>query len=263
MLVRLLGAVELVAFEGWTRAGPAKRSCVLAALAVSPGEPVSLATLADRVWGANPPSSAHSTLYGHIAHLRAQLRGHGDVSIEKSGLDGYLLDVDPEQIDVHAVRSLGRQARDRARAGDVAQALTLWQRAGELVRGEALAGIGGDWAADVRAGFRREHVAMLAERFAVELELGRHAEIVEELSGLVARFPLAESLVGHLMTALYRSGRQAEALDAFGGARARLADRLGADPGSRLQALHRQILNQDPALARDDEAAASSSPAGG
>ncbi|MGH8877905.1 MAG: AfsR/SARP family transcriptional regulator, partial [Stackebrandtia sp.] len=201
--VRLLGAVELASNGEWVRAGPAKRSCVLAALAVSTGEPVSLATLADRVWGVDVPSSAHSTLYGHIAQLRALLRGQDGVSIERSGPDGYLLDIDPERIDMHAVRSVARRATEHARAGDVARALSLWNQATGLVRGEALAGIGGGWAGEIRSGFQREYIAMLTDRFAVELELGKHAEMVEELSGLVARFPLAEPLVGQLMTALY------------------------------------------------------------
>ncbi|MGH8794420.1 MAG: AfsR/SARP family transcriptional regulator [Stackebrandtia sp.] len=249
VLVRLLGAVEVAGDEGWVRAGPAKRSCVLAALAVSPRTPVSLETLGDRVWGADAPSSAHSTLYGHVAHLRAVLKDcSGPVEIRKSGPDGYLLDVDPEQIDVHAVRSLARQARDYTRKGDGAQAVSVWRRACDLVRGEALAGIGGDWAAEIRSGLRREYVAMLTERFAAELDLGRHAEIVEELSEHVARHPLSEGLVGCLMTALYRCGRQAEAVDCFAGARSRLAERLGADPGDQLQDLHLRILNQDPGL---------------
>ncbi|ADD40315.1 AfsR/SARP family transcriptional regulator [Stackebrandtia nassauensis] len=257
MLVRLLGSVEIASATGWARAGPAKRSCVLAALAVTPRVPVTLATLTERVWGTGAPSSAHSTLYGHIAHLRTLLRDcPGEVTLRRSGIDGYVLDVEPELIDVHALRSLVHAARDQLLVGDGERAVERWRRAGELVRGEALAGVKGDWAAEVRSGLRREHAALLAERFTVELELNRHNEIIDELADQVARHPLSESLVECLMTALYRSGRPAEALSCFAEARFRLAERLGADPGTRLRELNRRILKQDPELARPTPASA-------
>src|SRR5690606_25391194 len=106
VLIRTLGEVAVATGDGWQRAGPPKRACVLAALAISPGAAVSLAELSRRLWGARPPSAAYSILYGHIARLRSTLSRCPDtVNIRNAGTDGYLLDIDAEHVDVHAARS--------------------------------------------------------------------------------------------------------------------------------------------------------------
>ncbi|MGH8792152.1 MAG: AfsR/SARP family transcriptional regulator, partial [Stackebrandtia sp.] len=248
MLVRLLGGVEVAAADGWTRAGPPKRACVLAALALSPGAPVSLGDLIRRVWGDDPPESAVTVLYGHMTWLRTLLRDCADMSIRRSTGGGYLLEIDAEQIDLYAARSLAKRARRQSETGRHGLSVSLWRQVCDLARGEALAGVSGDWAAEVRAGFRREHLSMLAERFDAELAAGQHAAVVGELAELAARHPADESMTGRLMTALYRCGRPAEALDAFSQIRQRLADELGVDPSDQLRKLHLRILQQDPGL---------------
>ncbi|MGH8792718.1 MAG: AfsR/SARP family transcriptional regulator, partial [Stackebrandtia sp.] len=117
MLVRLLGGVEVAAADGWTRAGPPKRACVLAALALSANAPVSLEELITRVWGYDPPESAITVLYGHMTWLRTLLRGCEGAEIRRSTGGGYLLEIDAERIDLHAARALATRARAHAASG--------------------------------------------------------------------------------------------------------------------------------------------------
>jgi hypothetical protein len=125
----------------------------------------------------------------------------------------------------------------------------LLREADRLWRGEPLAGLTGDWARQTRAVLELERLAATIDRATVELALGNEADIAGELSGLVSQHPFVESIVEHLMVALYRSGRQAEALDAYRQARQRLIGELGAEPGPGLRNLHQRILQGDPELA--------------
>ena len=144
---------------------------------------------------------------------------------------GYMLEVDPETVDVHQFRRLRRQADALAASGDHDHAAALLREADGLWRGQALAGIRGDWVARMRDALEEERRAAILERVGCELELGRHADLVGELRQLLAQYPLDETLVGHQMTALYRSGRPADALSLYRETRSRLVDEQGAEPG--------------------------------
>ena len=249
MRIRVLGTVDIANGSGYVVAGPAKQSCVLAVLACSPGQPVPVDTLIDRVWSQYPPRHARDALYLYASRLRHVLRSAG-IHLDKTG-SGYRLDVPPDEVDLHLARTLAAEARAARRAGSTGTAVERYRRATALWRGTPLSGVGGDWAAGVREALDRERLILLGERFEIELELDRHAEVLTELSALASAYPLAEPLVGQLMLALHRSGRTAEALDCFARTRERLREELGVDPGPALSGLHRQLLRGDrsaPAL---------------
>ncbi|MGH8793823.1 MAG: AfsR/SARP family transcriptional regulator, partial [Stackebrandtia sp.] len=248
VLVRLLGPVEAADGGGWVRAGTPKRCCVLAALALSPGEALSNEALANRVWSGSPPSSARGVIYGHIAQLRGLLERHEGLRLTR-GADGYRLDLPHEQVDVFRARGLASRARAAADAGEHPRAAELWREAARLWRGPALSGVDGTWAGRIRAQLEGDHHVVAVGRCEAELALGRHAEVLSELEALAARHPLSETLAAQLMLALYRGGRVAEALARFGEMRDRLRRELGADPGEQLRDMHRRILRQDPDLA--------------
>ena len=248
MLIRLVGPVEVELDGDVHRFNAPKVACVLATLADRPGEPVDLATLLARVWDDNPPDSAISVLYSYVARLRAMFRGTDAIRLGRAGKQGYVLETAPGNIDIHAIRDLIRSATKRAHDGDLHKALPLLRNADELARGEALIGVGGTWAARFREQFRTERLHVLAARYDVELRLGHHHAVVDDLSEIVAREPLDEPLAEQFMLALYRCGRAAAALHHYQAIRVGLRDRLGADPSPRLRALHRRILNHDPAL---------------
>ncbi|ADD41669.1 AfsR/SARP family transcriptional regulator [Stackebrandtia nassauensis] len=247
MLVRLLGGVEVAGAEGQWRTVPGKRAGVLAVLAVAAGEPVPADELVHRVWGASAVALADGAVYPHITRLRATLSPAGLTISRARG--GYVLDLDADQVDLLTIRALAVRAREAAETGEDAKALTAWQRATALLRGEALAGVDGDWAERFRQSFGGEARSLLAERYGWELRWGRHHAVVDELLAAMVRYPTCESLAEHLMLALYRCGRQAEALAVFDRTARLLRDRLGVDPSESLRRLHRRILNQDAGLA--------------
>ena len=150
---------------------------------------------------------------------------------------------------MHQFRRLRRQADALAASGDYDHAAALLREADGLWRGQALAGIRGDWVARMRDSLEEERRAAILERVGCELELGRHADLVGELRHLLAQYPLDETLVAHQMTALYRSGRPADALSLYRETRSRLVDEQGTEPGPALSELHQRILGRDPELA--------------
>ena len=248
MLIRLIGPVEVNTGKRTHRLGAPKLACALATLAATPGRPVDLPTLLTHVWGDDPPESAISVLYSYMTRLRAVFRETDQATLGRAGKHGYLLDTALENIDVHAVRELTHRADTHARNGDHHSALPLWRSASELASGEALVGVGGDWAAHYRLSFHRERLHLLAGRFDSELELGYHSAVVDEIAAAVTREPLSEPLVKHLMVALYRCGRTVEALDRYEATRIAMRERLGSDPSPDLRRLHTRILRQDASL---------------
>ncbi|HEY1175803.1 MAG TPA: AfsR/SARP family transcriptional regulator, partial [Phytomonospora sp.] len=239
MPVRLIGPVVITAAEP-VPVTAAKRACVLAVLAARPGVPVSRADLVDRGGDGVPPETVTSVLYSYITRLRADLKGAG-ATIRRAGSHGYLRDSDAETVDVHRIRALA------ARAGETGS-LELWREVCEAAKGEVLAGLTGRWAQEFRDGFAHERRGWLDARYAAELAAGNHALVAEELTARAAVEALSEPLVAHLMLALDRCGRPAEALRRFEATRLRLRDGLGADPSPALRDLHVRILGQDPGL---------------
>jgi tetratricopeptide (TPR) repeat protein/DNA-binding SARP family transcriptional activator len=219
-------------------------------LLLAPRTIVPVETLIDRLWDTRPPPKARESLSVYIARLRASLRQALGDSVQLVGrARGYVLDVDPDVIDLHQFRRLRRQADALASSGDYDHAAVLLREADGLWRGQALAGIRGDWVARMRDGLEEERRAAILERVECELELGRHADLVGELRHLLAQFPLDETFIAHQMTALYWSGRPGDALSLYRETRSRLIDEQGTEPGPMLSELHQRILGRDPQLA--------------
>ncbi|TQL75880.1 DNA-binding SARP family transcriptional activator [Stackebrandtia endophytica] len=245
VMIRLVGRV--VVGDNEQHVSAPKLACVLAILASEPGSPIHHFDMIDNIWDSEPPRSAIGILYSYVARLRAMLQRVPGAEL-RSNRRHYVLDVEPERIDVHRVRLLASKAAAQQSAGNTAAALDLLREANKLAGHEALIGIGGKWAERFRTEFRQTRLNLLAERHALELELGHHRAVLPELTTLVSREPTAERLVEQLMLALYRDGRSTEALDVFTTTRRRLRHRLGADPSPSLQRLHVRMLQQDPSL---------------
>jgi tetratricopeptide (TPR) repeat protein len=219
-------------------------------LLLTPRAIVPVETLIDRVWDTRPPPKARDSLAVYVARLRASIRQAVGNSVQLVGrAHGYMLDVDPEAVDLHQFRRLRRQADALAASGDYEPAAGLLREADTLWRGPALAGIGGDWVARMRDALEEERRAAILDRVGYELELGRHADLVGELRQLLVQYPSDETLVAHQMTAFYRSGRPGDALSLYRETRLRLVDEQGTEPGAMLSKLHQGILARDSGLA--------------
>lgn len=251
MLVRLLGGVEIASDTQEWRTVPGKRGGVLAVLAMAERQPVPAEEVVYRVWGDAAVELGTSTVYPHITRLRAMLPSDEAAIIRSSR--GYVLDIDPERVDLLAMRRLGAAARAEVEGGRIPRAVRTWRQATTLARGEALAGVDGDWAEQVRRQFGAELTSILTESFDCELRIGRHAAVVDELFAAVARYRDCEPLARLLVLALYRCGRQAEALEVFARTESRLREQLGIDPSASFRRLQRQVLNQDEAIAAPRE----------
>jgi YVTN family beta-propeller protein len=226
--------------------GGPKQRAVLAMLLLDANRPVSRDRLIDRLWGESPPPSAAHTLDDYVSRLRRAL---GAARIERHPA-GYLIRVEPGELDLERFEALLEQGRAAAADGDAVQASTVLGEALDLWRGRALADLENEPFATSESE-RLEERRLLAEeaRIEAELELGRGGELVGELERLVAEHPFRERLLGQLMLALYQAGRQAEALAAYQAGRRRLAAELGLEPGPELRELERRILAHDTALA--------------
>jgi len=243
MEFRLLGEMELRAAGQMLHVGAPRPQAVLAALAVDAGRPVAIETLIDRVWADAPPVEVRNVLYSYLSRIRrllkhaATLTGETTVRIERRHA-GYVLDVDPDLVDLHRFRRLvsDPQCGDRARATALAEALGLW-------RGSALAGLPGRWAEQIRDSWDRRRLDAVVQWAQVELRLGHPVAVITTLPDLAAEYPLVEPLEALLMRALHAAGRSAEALDRYTAVRQRLADELGTDPGPELRALHAAVLH--------------------
>jgi len=248
---RLLGSVEARIGGRRVDVGPPQQQCVLVALLVEADDPVPADQLVMRVWGDRIPHRAKETLRSYLSRLRPVLAA-GGVDIERRS-SGYVLTADPATVDLHRFRELVAQART---AGDPEVATSLFDRALGLWRGEAFAGLETPWLTGVRDAVDAERVAAELDHADLLLRHGRHGELLAALSARTTERPLDERLAGQLMLALYRSGRQAEALDHYRRIWRRLADELGVDPGPQLRELHQRILSTDPALAAERTGAA-------
>ncbi len=259
MEFRVLGPVEVRVGERALAVGHPRQRAVLAVLLLNAGRVVQADLLIDRVWGEDPPPSVRNVLSGYVARLKAVISEANDDSIllcRRHG--GYLLDVQPEVVDVHRFRGMvaaAGQEADEPAQGLLRDALALWQ-------GPALAGLESPWLSATRHALELERHAAVLDLNDVRLRRGEQGGLIGDLTGQVAVAPADERLIGQLMLALYRCGRQTEALHQFDQARQLLADELGTDPGPALRALHEQILRADPALAPPATAVASGQPSG-
>ncbi|KAA1421625.1 hypothetical protein F0U44_04940 [Nocardioides humilatus] len=248
MDVRLLGPLEVGdAGESIALGGPRQRAVVAIAALAAP-EVVSTDRLVDAIWGEEPPANPLPTLQVFVSKVRKALATAGHDGVLESRSPGYRLRIDALDTDVARFEERTATAR-RLRDSDPAAALAAYDDALALWRGPFLSDLG-DLPFVEAEGARLEELRLLAleQRIEVALAVGGHAELVAELEELVRLYPTREALWGHLMTALYRSDRQADALHAYGRAREQLAEELGIDPGQALRQLELAILQQDPAL---------------
>jgi DNA-binding SARP family transcriptional activator/tetratricopeptide (TPR) repeat protein len=244
MEFRVLGPIELWSAGQRKDLGSARVRCILAILLLTPRTVVSADTLIDKLWDTRPPPKARESLSVYIARLRASLRqaAGGSVHVARRAR-GYVIEVDPDTVDVHQFRRLRQQADTLISMGDHDHAAAVLRESDRLWRGQALAGLRGDWVSRMRDSLEEEHRAAIVERVGCELQLGLHADLVGELGHLLAEYPLDETLIAHQMTALYRSGRPADALNLYRETRSRLVDEQGTEPGPMLSDLHQRILN--------------------
>jgi DNA-binding SARP family transcriptional activator len=242
MEFRVLGPLEVRRDGRSLELHGSKRRAVLAIFVMHANEVVRTDRLIDELWGEDPPANASAALHNHVSRLRKDLGD--DVLVTKPW--GYVLRTNPEGIDVRRFERLVTEAKPLAaneRAAKLLEALALW-------RGPALADLAREPALAVEIARLEElRLAALEQRIDADLELGGHAELVRELEALVAEHPLRERLRGQLILALYRSGRQAEALETYRETRRVLVEELGIDPSPELRELERAILRQDPSLA--------------
>jgi YVTN family beta-propeller protein len=242
---RILGPLVVVDGDRTIGLGGARQRAVLAILLLHRGETVSVDRIADLMWGERPPASAVKTVQVYVSHLRSALVE--DVVVSSSG--GYALAVDPERIDALRFERLVDEGRAALDEDDPARAAELLQSALALWRGPALGDLAYEpFTQDGVARLEELRLAAIEERIEADLRLGRHVELVPELEGLIREHPLRGRLRAQHMLALYRSGRQADALESFRDARRSLVDQLGLEPGKELRELEEAILAQDPAL---------------
>ena len=217
---------------------------MLAVLLVEVNHLVAIDRLLGCVWGERVPPRARNSLHTYVSGLRGALSALDGVHLVRHS-GGYRLTADEREVDLHRFRGLVADAR----AADDERAVELFERALGLWRGEPVADLETPWAHGLRATLERERLAAELDHADAALRRGRHAELLPDLVERARRHPLDERVAAQLVLALYRSGRQADALEHHRRVRARLVDELGADPGPGLQRLHQQILAADPELA--------------
>jgi peptide/nickel transport system substrate-binding protein len=229
--------------------GGAKQRALLAMLLLRANAVVSRDSLIDGLWGEHAPATARRSLDSHVSRLRRLL---GPERIERHA-PGYRLRVEPEELDLDRFEALLEQGRASAAVGKPGKAREHLRGALELWQGRALADLEYEpFASEAAARLEERRLLALEARIDAELELGAGAELVGELERLVSEHPFRERFLGQLMLALYRAGRQADALAAFRAGRLRLGGELGLDPGPDLTELERRILAHDPALGGAD-----------
>jgi DNA-binding SARP family transcriptional activator len=244
---RILGLLEV-----WHECRPvhiegAKERALLAFLLLHAGEHVSVDRLIDELWGEPPPATARKSVQVRVAGLRRAMRG--DVLLTRG--DAYLIRLEPNQLDLHRFEYLLSDGSDALAAGDPSAALASLNEALGLWRGPALADFAYEsFAHGAIARLEELRVHAVELRIEARLQLGLHDRVVAELEDLVAQHPFRERLRAQLMLALYRDGRQAEALEVYRRTRDEFVDGLGIEPGPDLQQLHQAVLRQDRSLER-------------
>jgi DNA-binding SARP family transcriptional activator/class 3 adenylate cyclase len=246
---RILGPLEVLDGDRPIALPGGRGRALVAVLILNAGEVVSTERIIDELWGESPPSTVRTALQGLVSSLRKRLQPAPNIGEGPAVLHtvppGYVLSIDPTDVDAHRFRRLLEEARAAPaseRSARLRKALNLW-------RGPALADFTYEPFAQREITVLEElRLAAIEERVEAELALGLHTELVAEVETLVAEHPFRERLRGQLMVALYRAGRQAEALEAYRRARETLVEELGIEPSPALRHLEQAILRQDPSL---------------
>ncbi|QQN77920.1 MULTISPECIES: AfsR/SARP family transcriptional regulator [Streptomyces] len=255
----VLGPVRARNGETELPTGSPQQRALLAALLLRGGSTATAQQLVDAIWGEQAPQQAVAALRTYASRMRKSLGDRVDVLVSEFG--GYALRLGPhDELDLNHMRQLVSRADAAASAGDLDKALELYGTALELWDGEPLAGVPGPDAELHRARLAEEQAVLLENRLDLALQAGLHAESVSELTALTTVHPLRERLRELLMLALYRSGRQAEALAVYADARRILIDQLGVEPRAELSDLQQRILNADASLAQPAEPGSSGPP---
>jgi DNA-binding SARP family transcriptional activator len=248
MGLRLLGPLEFVVGSRSLKIGGPKEQVVLAALALNANRATSIDHLVDAVWDTSPPHSARGQVQKSISGIRKLFGDTSQPVCIKTGPPGYLLEIPPHELDSAEFARLVSSARGHVTGGRVEAAYAALRDALALWRGPALDGIHSDLVQRGAALLNDARFSAIEERVRLDLEMGQHEEVSRELNGLIDAAPLRERSYGYLMLALYRSGRQAEALEVFRRARATFVNEVGIEPGKELHDLEHAILVRDPAL---------------
>ena len=244
---RILGPLEALDGERGLSLGGSRQRAVLGFLLLHGNEAVTRDVIVDQLWGEGAPPTAVKVLQNCISALRKELPGGAETLRTVGG--AYELRLQPGELDRDRFERLLAEGRAALAAGDEADAARQLRSALALWRGSPLSDFSYErFAEDEIKRLEELHVAAIEDRIEADLALGRHVELVPELESLASRHPLRERLRGQLMLALYRSGRQAEALEAYRAARRTLLAELGIEPGRALHELERAILAQEPAL---------------
>ena len=242
---RILGPLEAYDRERQLPLGGARQRAVLALLLLHGNETLTRDVIIDQLWGENPPPTAAKVLQNCVSALRKEL----PPDTIRTVAGAYALALEADELDRDRFERLLAEGRAALESGDPAEALDQLNRALGLWRGAPLSDLSYEaFAQDEIKRLDEVHIGAFEDRIEAELGLGRDDELVPELEGLVTRHPLRERLRAQLMLALYRAGRQAEALEAYRSARRTLLAELGIEPGRALRELEHAILEQDPAI---------------
>ncbi len=245
----VLGPLEVREHGQVIPLGGAKQRALLAVLLLNSNEVVSRGRLIDGLWGEDPPATAAHTVETYVSRLRRALRDAGSRDALITRPPGYMLRIDPEELDLNRFENLMRDGRRMLGEGNPEAAAESLRRALALFRGPPLDDVAFFPFAQAELGRLAEmRMAALEERIDADLAAGKSGELIGELEALVKTYPLRERLHGQLILALYRAGRQADGLDAYRRARRHLAEELGVEPGGALRRLEQAILIQDPSL---------------
>jgi DNA-binding SARP family transcriptional activator len=246
---RVLGPLEVMRGGRLVEIGGGRKRALLAALLLHANEVVSSDRLIDEVWGERAPATAPKILQGYVSQLRKVLSDEDGGSVLVTKPPGYVLRLEPGQLDVEHFLALLGKGRAALADGEAGEAAMVLREALELWRGPPLTDFAFDsFATEEIARLEELRLSAVEERVDADLALGRQADLVPELETIVARHPLRERPRGQLMLALYRSGRQADALQVYQDGRRTLVEELGLEPGRPLQQLEQAILHQDPSL---------------
>jgi DNA-binding SARP family transcriptional activator len=245
---RILGSLEAARGEALPIGGPKQRT-VLALLLLGANRVVTTDELIEALWTTTPPGKPQTAIQGYVSQLRRVLDPDNPFEVIRTEPAGYRLPVGPDDLDLFRLETLLRGGREALEDGRTDAAARTFRDALALFRGPPLADFTYESWAQMEIGRLVElRTTCLEERIEADLRLGRHGELVGEIEALVSEHPLRERLRGQLMRALYRAGRQSEALAAYQDARTVLVEEFGIEPTRALQELERRMLLQDPSL---------------
>ncbi|MFE2153349.1 BTAD domain-containing putative transcriptional regulator [Streptomyces lavendulae] len=245
VVFRILGPLQVTGLSGPVRIPPGRQEVILAALLLEANRVVSTDYLVDLIWDDEPPDTARTQVQICVSRLRKLFTTAGIAAAITTRPPGYVLKTEGDLVDAAVFARRLADARALAKRGDAPGAVELLRAAGELWQGDCLSGVSSETLRSKALQLDEERLTAAETRIELELDLGRHHQLVGEIQLLVRVHPLRERLRGQLMLALYRSGRQAEALESYRVGRELLVEELGLEPGGELRGLERAILAGD------------------